>query len=132
MGIWIILQTARGRRPLARVCTMTTVIVKLAGRVRWDAVASADRASVVEHGRLVAVPTLLARRTAGGVMAGGVRDRMVESAIVLLATRGFHATSFSSVLARSAAPRGSIYHHFPEGKEQLIAAAIDLAGSRAI
>ena len=65
-------------------------------------------------------------------MAGGVRDRMVESAIVLLATRGFHATSFSSVLARSAAPRGSIYHHFPDGKDQLIATAIDLAGGRAI
>ncbi|PJJ55687.1 TetR/AcrR family transcriptional regulator [Compostimonas suwonensis] len=65
-------------------------------------------------------------------MAGTVRDRMVDSAIVLLAERGFQATSFSAVLAASKAPRGSVYHHFPEGKNQLIAAAIELAGDRAV
>jgi AcrR family transcriptional regulator len=36
------------------------------------------------------------------------------------------------VLEDSGAPRGSIYYHFPEGKDQLIAAAIDLAGDRAL
>jgi AcrR family transcriptional regulator len=57
---------------------------------------------------------------------------MVQSAIVLLAKRGYQATSFSEVLAESQAPRGSIYHHFPEGKDQLIAAAIEVAGARAV
>jgi len=52
-------------------------------------------------------------------MAAGVRDRMVQSAIILLAKRGYQATSFSEVLAGSQPPRGSIYHHFPEGKDQL-------------
>jgi AcrR family transcriptional regulator len=33
-------------------------------------------------------------------------------------------TSLSDVLADSGSPRGSIYHHFPEGKEQLAADAI--------
>jgi len=65
-------------------------------------------------------------------MARGVRDRMVQSAIALLAKRGYQATSFSEVLAESAAPRGSIYHHFPEGKDQLIAAAIEVSGARAV
>jgi len=65
-------------------------------------------------------------------MAQSVRERMVASATVLLAKRGFQGASFAEVLADSAAPRGSIYHHFPEGKEQLIAAAIDAAGARAI
>jgi TetR/AcrR family transcriptional repressor of lmrAB and yxaGH operons len=65
-------------------------------------------------------------------MAAGVRDRMVQSAIILLAKRGYQATSFSEVLAESQAPRGSIYHHFPEGKDQLIAAAIEVAGARAV
>jgi TetR/AcrR family transcriptional repressor of lmrAB and yxaGH operons len=65
-------------------------------------------------------------------MARGVRDRMVQSAVVLLAKRGYQATSFAEVLAVSEAPRGSIYHHFPAGKDQLIAAAIDVAGEHAI
>jgi AcrR family transcriptional regulator len=57
---------------------------------------------------------------------------MIASAVKLLAMHGFQATSFSSVLKDSRAPRGSIYHHFPEGKDQLIAAAIDVAGDRAL
>jgi AcrR family transcriptional regulator len=57
---------------------------------------------------------------------------MIESAAILLATRGLEGTSFSDVLERSGAPRGSIYHHFPEGKDQLVDAAIELAGDRAL
>ena len=57
---------------------------------------------------------------------------MIESAIVLLAKQGYRATSFDAVIERANAPRGSIYHHFPGGKDELIAAAIDLAGERAI
>jgi AcrR family transcriptional regulator len=44
---------------------------------------------------------------------------MVRSAAALIRTRGVSATSFSDVVADSGAPRGSIYHHFPQGKEQL-------------
>jgi len=57
-------------------------------------------------------------------MAGGVRDRMVAGAVRLLARRGLQATSFSTVLADTGAPRGSIYHHFPGGKDELVSAAI--------
>jgi AcrR family transcriptional regulator len=60
------------------------------------------------------------------------RRKMIESAAILLATRGLEGTSFSDVLERSGAPRGSIYHHFPEGKDQLVDAAIELAGDRAL
>jgi len=66
------------------------------------------------------------------VMVSDSRSRMVESAVILLAKHGLQATSFAEVLEHSGAPRGSIYHHFPEGKDQLIAAAISLAGERAI
>jgi TetR/AcrR family transcriptional repressor of lmrAB and yxaGH operons len=57
---------------------------------------------------------------------------MIAGAMKLLARRGLQATSFSEVLELTGAPRGSIYHHFPEGKDQLVAAAIDLAGDRAL
>ena len=65
-------------------------------------------------------------------MATDAKSRMVESAAALLARRGLQATSFSEVLEHSGAPRGSVYHHFPEGKEQLIRAALDLAGDQSI
>ena len=65
-------------------------------------------------------------------MPGDVRARMIEGAIRLLAQQGLQATSFSEVLELTGAPRGSVYHHFPEGKDQLISAAIDRAGAHAL
>ena len=65
-------------------------------------------------------------------MPSDARRKMIESAVTLLATRGLQGTSFSDVLERSGAPRGSIYHHFPEGKDELVDAAIALAGERAL
>jgi AcrR family transcriptional regulator len=57
-------------------------------------------------------------------VAGDSRDRMVRAAVELFRERGYAATSFGDVLARSGAPRGSIYHHFPGGKEELAAEAL--------
>ncbi len=53
---------------------------------------------------------------------------MIETAATVMRERGVEATSFSEVLARSGAPRGSIYHHFPHGKAQLIEEATAYAG----
>src|ERR1700710_1526890 len=65
-------------------------------------------------------------------MAADVRKRMVEGAVQLLAQQGLQATSFSEVLALTGAPRGSIYHHFPGGKDQLVAEAIDHVAAQAL
>jgi TetR/AcrR family transcriptional repressor of lmrAB and yxaGH operons len=62
-------------------------------------------------------------------MAGEVRERMIAGAMALLARRGLSGASFSDVLAATGAPRGSLYHHFPNGKGELVAAAIERAGS---
>ena len=75
---------------------------------------------------------IVKRRIGRLQMPSDARQKMIESAAVLLATRGLQATAFSDVLARSGAPRGSIYHHFPEGKDQLVEAAMELAGARAL
>ena len=53
------------------------------------------------------------------------RERMVASAAALIGSRGVSATSFSEVLELSGAPRGSIYHHFPQGKRQLVHDALE-------
>jgi AcrR family transcriptional regulator len=63
------------------------------------------------------------------VMAGEVRERMIAGAMALLARRGLSGASFSDVLSATGAPRGSLYHHFPNGKGELVAAAIERAGS---
>jgi TetR/AcrR family transcriptional repressor of lmrAB and yxaGH operons len=52
------------------------------------------------------------------------REQMIRSAIELLRERGYTRTSFGDVIAHSGAPRGSIYHHFPGGKEQLVTEAV--------
>ena len=53
---------------------------------------------------------------------------MVRSAALLIREKGARATSLDAVLAHSGAPRGSIYHHFPGGREQLLREATEYAG----
>ena len=57
------------------------------------------------------------------------RERMLESAVSLIAERGVSGTSVDEVLAVSGAPRGSVYHHFPGGRAQLVQEAVELAGT---
>jgi TetR/AcrR family transcriptional regulator, lmrAB and yxaGH operons repressor len=54
---------------------------------------------------------------------------MVLAAVALLSERGLSGASFSEVIERSGAPRGSIYHHFPKGKDSLASEAIALVGN---
>ena len=56
------------------------------------------------------------------------RDRMVASAAMLIREKGLTGTSFGDVIEHSGAPRGSIYHHFPGGKTQLVEDAVRYAG----
>ncbi|WP_308310738.1 TetR/AcrR family transcriptional regulator [Streptomyces sp. GbtcB6] len=56
------------------------------------------------------------------------RERMVSSTAALLREYGASATSIDRVLAHSGAPRGSVYHHFPGGRTQLVEEAVELAG----
>ena len=61
-------------------------------------------------------------------MAADIRQNMVQHAVLLLARKGLQGASFSEILQASGAPRGSLYHHFPGGKEELVLAALDEAG----
>src|SRR5260370_40016797 len=56
------------------------------------------------------------------------RQRMVLAAAALLSERGLAGASFSEVIERSGAPRGSVYHHFPEGKGRLTASVFFRVG----
>jgi TetR/AcrR family transcriptional repressor of lmrAB and yxaGH operons len=52
------------------------------------------------------------------------RERMLDSAAELLRRQGYAATGWREVVAESATPWGSQWHHFPGGKEQLAAEAL--------
>ena len=58
----------------------------------------------------------------------GARERMITSTALLIREKGARATSIDDVLAHSGAPRGSVYHHFPGGRDQLLREATDFAG----
>ncbi len=58
----------------------------------------------------------------------GPRERMVLSAAQLIRRDGVAATGLRDVVAHANAPRGSLQHYFPGGKEQLVAEAIAWGG----
>ncbi|WP_232661486.1 TetR/AcrR family transcriptional regulator [Pseudonocardia sp. TRM90224] len=55
------------------------------------------------------------------------RQRMLDSARELFQAQGYHATGLNQIVAAGKAPKGSLYFHFPGGKEQLAAEAMQQA-----
>jgi TetR/AcrR family transcriptional repressor of lmrAB and yxaGH operons len=58
------------------------------------------------------------------------KDNLVETAMRLFREQGYASTGLQQILAESGAPKGSLYHYFPGGKESLGEAAVTLAGAR--
>ena len=57
------------------------------------------------------------------------RDEIIATTCELLEVQGYHATGLNRILQESGAPKGSLYHYFPEGKEELAAEAIARSGA---
>jgi TetR/AcrR family transcriptional regulator, lmrAB and yxaGH operons repressor len=55
------------------------------------------------------------------------RARFIAAMASLLRERGYAASSISDIIAQSGAPKGSLYFHFPGGKEELALEAIAFA-----
>lgn len=58
------------------------------------------------------------------------RQRMLNAAAELFRTQGYHATGLNQLLAAGDLPKGSLYFHFPGGKEQLAAEAIAVSSTQ--
>jgi len=58
----------------------------------------------------------------------GPRERMVFSAAQLLRLGGVAAVGMRETAAQAQAPRGSLQHYFPGGKEQVVNEAVGWAG----
>lgn len=59
---------------------------------------------------------------------GGTREKMLASAVEVMRERGAAGVTIDAVLARSGAPRGSVYYHFPDGRNQILTEALRYSG----
>jgi AcrR family transcriptional regulator len=57
-------------------------------------------------------------------LATGSRDRIVDATMSLLRRGGLSASGVNNVVAEGRAPKGSLYHYFPGGKEQMVIEAL--------
>lgn len=58
------------------------------------------------------------------------RDRLVTAANVVFMERGYHGATIADILDASGVPKGSLYHHFPNGKADIGLAAAQDAGKQ--
>ncbi|MEU8108818.1 TetR/AcrR family transcriptional regulator [Nonomuraea muscovyensis] len=56
------------------------------------------------------------------------RDRLLDATQELIETGGYLGAGLNQVIAASGAPRGSLYFHFPDGKDQLVGESVRRAG----
>ena len=56
------------------------------------------------------------------------KAKTLTAAVKLFRQQGYHGTALHDILAAGGAPRGSLYFHFPKGKEEIGAAALSLIG----
>lgn len=64
-------------------------------------------------------------------MTKTTRDKLIDTMIDALQRKGLHGVGLNELLAAADAPKGSLYHHFPNGKTELAVAAIERVGQRA-
>ncbi|MCL6572296.1 MAG: TetR/AcrR family transcriptional regulator [Bacillus sp. (in: Bacteria)] len=54
------------------------------------------------------------------------KDKLLKTASKLFQMQGYHATGLNQITKESGAPKGSLYYHFPDGKEELAVEAVKL------
>src|ERR1700757_3165473 len=57
------------------------------------------------------------------------RSALIDTAATLFRRQGYAATGLNQILDEAGVKPGSMYHHFPQGKQQLAAAVVDTAGA---
>ena len=60
--------------------------------------------------------------------ASDSKEKTLAAAAKLFRQQGYHGTALHDILEAGGSPRGSLYFHFPGGKEEIGQAALTLAG----
>jgi TetR/AcrR family transcriptional repressor of lmrAB and yxaGH operons len=58
------------------------------------------------------------------------RQPIIDAAVLLFRRQGYVGTGLNDIVEVSGAPKGSLYHYFPEGKASIAVAAVEEAGRR--
>ncbi len=58
------------------------------------------------------------------------KQRFIEAALTLFRRSGYNGVGLTEIITASGAPKGSFYHYFPGGKEELGEAVLHLAGAQ--
>ncbi len=56
------------------------------------------------------------------------KERLIATTADLISRKGFRGMGINEVLALVEVPKGSLYHHFPKGKESLVCEAVKFGG----
>jgi len=56
------------------------------------------------------------------------KGKTLAAAVRLFRQQGYHGTALQDILVAGGSPRGSLYFHFPKGKEEIGEAALTIAG----
>ena len=62
-------------------------------------------------------------------MASDTRERIINASAELFGRQGYTGTGVKQIVAAAQAPFGSVYHHFPGGKEQIGVETIRASGA---
>lgn len=65
-------------------------------------------------------------------LPAGTRDRLLESAITLMRRSGLAGAGINEIVRASGAPKGSVYHFFPGGKQQIVAEGLERSARQVV
>jgi len=64
--------------------------------------------------------------------ATATRERMIDATITLLRRSGLSGAGINEIVRESGAPKGSVYHFFPDGKQQIVTEALNVYSQRVV
>jgi AcrR family transcriptional regulator len=71
-------------------------------------------------------------RQAATITAVGTREKLLEAAITLMRRSGLSGAGINEIVRESRAPKGSVYHFFPEGKQQIVKEGLEEYSGRVV